>query len=360
MANTAYCGVPGSGKSYEVVTEVILVALKTGRRVVSNIAGLHYEEMRAYLLADVGLAADQIGTLVVVGNDDIASANFFYTDGAVGTVVQPGDLVVIDECWRWFGVGQKISPAAFSFLREHRHFIDAKGVSCDVVLITQSMQDLDRKVRVVVEKHFRMEKLKRLGLSKQYTVDVFNGFRTSNNAAMRRFIRKYNPKFYPFYSSYEGKGGDEREVDKRINVLRNPLFIAAMCIAPLMLIGGIYGTYRLWFGKAHVVEANPAAARPVGDAGSVANGAGVLGGVGAAAPSAGPVERPVSPWRVAGYYLADGAIVFVLASGSQSRFVYAPPNYRLSLNSELFIDEKLATSYGSGSPVGGGMLGAGR
>ena len=96
MANTAYCGVPGSGKSYEVVTEVILVALKTGRRVVSNIAGLHYEEMRAYLLADVGLAADQIGALVVVGNDDIAGAKFFYNDGAVGTVVQPGDLGVID------------------------------------------------------------------------------------------------------------------------------------------------------------------------------------------------------------------------------------------------------------------------
>jgi hypothetical protein len=36
--------------------------------------------------------------------------------------------------------------------REYRHFIDAKGVTCDVELISQSMQDLDRKLRVMVEK----------------------------------------------------------------------------------------------------------------------------------------------------------------------------------------------------------------
>lgn len=37
MAISAYVGVPGSGKSYEVVKSVILPAIKSGRRVVSNI-----------------------------------------------------------------------------------------------------------------------------------------------------------------------------------------------------------------------------------------------------------------------------------------------------------------------------------
>ena len=53
---------PGSGKTYEVVSQVILTALRTGRRVVANIAGLHYEEMRAYLLVDEYLAEKQIGS----------------------------------------------------------------------------------------------------------------------------------------------------------------------------------------------------------------------------------------------------------------------------------------------------------
>ena len=43
MAIKAYTGIMGSGKTYEVVSEVIRTALAQGRRVVSNIAGLNYE-----------------------------------------------------------------------------------------------------------------------------------------------------------------------------------------------------------------------------------------------------------------------------------------------------------------------------
>src|SRR3972149_1307114 len=99
MANTAYCGVPGSGKTYEVVTEVILPALRSGRRVVSNIAGLHYEEMRAYLIME-GIADDAIGSFEAVTKEQIGGRKFWAADG-VETLVRPGDLVVLDECWRW-------------------------------------------------------------------------------------------------------------------------------------------------------------------------------------------------------------------------------------------------------------------
>ncbi|HDL5229472.1 TPA: hypothetical protein RS727_002675, partial [Mannheimia haemolytica] len=39
MAVSAYIGIPGSGKSYEVVKSVILPAVASNRRVVSNIYG---------------------------------------------------------------------------------------------------------------------------------------------------------------------------------------------------------------------------------------------------------------------------------------------------------------------------------
>ena len=120
MAVTGYFGTPGSGKTYEVVSEVILTALRTGRRVVANIAGLHYEEMRAYLLIDEHLPEKQIGSLLLVSNAEIKAADFWpasqvapaqhETSGAeaaaatassacVGRVVQGGDLVILDECW---------------------------------------------------------------------------------------------------------------------------------------------------------------------------------------------------------------------------------------------------------------------
>ena len=40
MAISAYVGLPGHGKSYEVVKSVIIPAIASGRRVVSNIYGL--------------------------------------------------------------------------------------------------------------------------------------------------------------------------------------------------------------------------------------------------------------------------------------------------------------------------------
>lgn len=48
MAITAYIGVPGSGKSYEVVKSVIIPAVASGRRIVSNIYGLNHEAIIQY------------------------------------------------------------------------------------------------------------------------------------------------------------------------------------------------------------------------------------------------------------------------------------------------------------------------
>ena len=50
MPITAYVGVPRSGKSYEVVKSVIIAAVASGRRVVSNIYGLNEDKIKAYIL----------------------------------------------------------------------------------------------------------------------------------------------------------------------------------------------------------------------------------------------------------------------------------------------------------------------
>ncbi len=371
MAVTGYFGTPGSGKTYEVVSEVILTALRTGRRVVANIAGLHYEEMRAYLLVDEHLPEKQIGSLLLVSNAEIKAVDFWPASSAcVGRVVQGGDLVILDECWRFFGPGQQVTPDCFAFLREHRHFVNAAGVSCDVVLISQSIQDLDRKVRVTMEKHFVMEKLKRLGLAKKYTVDVHNGYRISKRA-MLRLIRTYNKKFYPFYSSYAGKGGDEREVDKRVNVLRNPWLIAGLIAGPLLLIFGGFNVYKIFSRRSFSADPVAAASNDGVRTGPVA--AGGLGGSGSSAPVAGgvaPVARGPgdagqgSGWRVVGVYvLGGGGPVFLLSDGSHTRFVYGDNSFRVTRwNWEIIVDGKVVTSFAGA--VGGagdrpGFLGAG-
>jgi putative phage-related membrane protein len=70
MAISAYVGVPGSGKSYEVVKSVILPAIATGRRVVSNVYGLDKEKIHQYLLKNKRkLTVEQLGDLVYVENE---------------------------------------------------------------------------------------------------------------------------------------------------------------------------------------------------------------------------------------------------------------------------------------------------
>jgi zona occludens toxin len=354
MAVTAYCGVPGSGKSYEVVTEVIVPALRSGRRVVSNIAGLHYEEMRAYLIEE-GSEPEKIGSLEMVTKEQIAAPAFWCADGKE-TLVRPGDLVVLDECWRWMASGVNIPPDMFAFLREHRHFVDANKVSCDIVLITQSLGDLDRKVKVIVEKHFVMEKLKRLGLTKQYTVDVYNGNRGTKASKIKRILRQYNKAFFCFYSSYDGAGGDEREVDKRINALRSPWVIAGLIAAPILFLGGAFSVYRI-YTKHTEPEKKAAATHEPGASAAVNPGSGALVPVSPARP--GMDES----WRIVGYYSVGPSGVFMMQSGEHVRYVYAPAAYRVGmLNIEVGIDDKLYSSYGGGSPAGGvgGIVGAKR
>ncbi|ENT7525242.1 TPA: zonular occludens toxin domain-containing protein, partial [Escherichia coli] len=51
MAISAYVGVPGSGKTYEVVCNVIIPAVSSGRRVVTNIYGLNADKIYDYCVS---------------------------------------------------------------------------------------------------------------------------------------------------------------------------------------------------------------------------------------------------------------------------------------------------------------------
>lgn len=148
MSIKAYVGRMGSGKSYEVVSVVILGAIRRGRRVVTNIAGIDVEAMRTLLIAD-GADPSSLGDVVTVEHAAVLDPTFWRTDKdvdeGVNAFVQPGDLLALDEIWRfWDGFGERgMSPRVMNFFRMHRHFTnDGTGVSCDVALITQDVMDL--------------------------------------------------------------------------------------------------------------------------------------------------------------------------------------------------------------------------
>ncbi|KDR24884.1 zonular occludens toxin domain-containing protein, partial [Caballeronia grimmiae] len=167
MAINAYCGVMGSGKSYEVVSGPLLDAVAAGRRVVTNIDGIDESAIHAYLAKKRSLAADALGAVVMVKTEDMLKPGFFPVEveseaGAVVTpgFVQAGDFVVVDEAWKLWKTGVKIPPEHMAFFRMHRHFVNAEtGVACDVALMIQAISGLHRDIRDVIELSFVMVKL---------------------------------------------------------------------------------------------------------------------------------------------------------------------------------------------------------
>ena len=132
MTTYAYVGLPGSGKSYSVVENQILPALKQGRRVVTNIP-LHVHKIRAL----PGLEDAQIVEFPL----DAVKAE----PHRMNEFVTPGSLFVLDEAMRLWPAGEKVNkvPDEFKFLlSEHRHQVDAKGNATQIVIVIQDLGNL--------------------------------------------------------------------------------------------------------------------------------------------------------------------------------------------------------------------------
>jgi zona occludens toxin len=252
MSIKVYTGRMGSGKTYEVVSVVILGALLRGRRVVSNIAGLDYKAMRKLLISD-GVSSGDIGELIQVEHDDVLKPSFWLSDdNKEGAFLRPGDLLVLDEVWRFwegFMTSRKMPACVMNFFRMHRHFVHPDmGFTCDVALITQDVMDISRVVRAVVEETYYMSKLTALGSSSRYRVDIYMGARLSGRQPFRSLQRAYDKKYFPLYSSHSlkqegGANAREENIDGRGNIFRGLFF---RLVIPVFLVVFVYCAFWLW------------------------------------------------------------------------------------------------------------------
>src|SRR3989338_4713985 len=274
MSIKLYVGIQGSGKSYEVVTVVILGALREGRRIVSNIAGLNFEAMRA-LLIEEGCLPEAIGTILQVDHDQVLQPQFWRTDqdGNVydetilhETTIQPGDVVILDEIWRFWENRSSVTMRQQNFFRMHRHMVHPTlGFTCEVVLITQDVSDVCIKIRAVVEKTFVMTKHTELGSDKHYRVDVYSRAKfSSRTSPLNSFQRSYNPNYFKLYKSHSTNDGDiqakEKSIDKRGNIWSRPIIKFGV---PLSILIFFSSFYFLWKFFHPVKNINPVVASNV-------------------------------------------------------------------------------------------------
>lgn len=144
MAISAYIGIPGSGKSYEAVYNVIIPAFTSSRRVVTNIYGLQKDKITERY-------PDATGEIIVVDNDDVLKADFFPFKGGEGSFCQFGDLIVIDEAWRIFGSDKdmtaektlKGSSGASNYINRTGDILVYYGTKEDIAILKTLVTSLD-------------------------------------------------------------------------------------------------------------------------------------------------------------------------------------------------------------------------
>ncbi|TAI90441.1 zonular occludens toxin family protein [Pectobacterium versatile] len=245
MAISAYVGVPGSGKSFEVVRSVIIPAVAQGRRVVSNVYGLNPEKI--YDFVRKNHKPENMGEVIHVSNEEVQGEYFFpyknaLTDGK-NTFCQAGDLICVDEAWRIWGSDSTVPQNHRSFIAEHRHFSHPEtGVTCDLVVINQSISNLPRFIRDRTETTYRMTKLKSLGLSSMYRVEIFGGAKLTKNERVSVKNYRYDKRIFPLYQSYDGNGS-EQVVDKRQSIFSN---ITLLIVIAILVVTVSLGGWYLW------------------------------------------------------------------------------------------------------------------
>ncbi|VVE58797.1 Zonular occludens toxin [Pandoraea horticolens] len=321
MAINAYTGLMGSGKSYEVVSNVILPAVLAGRRVVTNVDGINADAIHAYCTDVKKADPTTLGPVIPISNADVLKPGFFpdETKPDLDSIVKAGDLVAIDEAWEFWSVSHKISPEHMRFFRMHRHYVHAEtGVSCDVALMIQSITDLHRQLRSVIEVTFVTKKLKELGLGNRYRVEMFGGGRIPKAARLGTTTTTYDKAIFPLYQSYAGGKGKERAIDSRQNMLRNPkLWMTAVFFVGCWVGIGVF-LWRFFHpepatgSSSTTVESNRYSLAP------------------ANAPSDLAARIPTfsERWRVVGQYSAKGKRYVVLSDNTGRLRIESPSAFR--------------------------------
>lgn len=215
MSIVAYVGLPGHGKSYGVVENVIIPSLKNKRVVYTNIP-MNQEKC----LDDFGMCVVPFDITDIVKNP-----SWF------NNVFEAGSIIVLDEVWRLWPAGLKANAAREEdkiFLAEHRHQVGSNGFSTEIYLVTQDLSQVAMFARSLVENTFRMVKRSNIGFDRRFRVDVYFGAVTGNKPSLSMREREihggvFKKEIYAYYKSHTksqtGGAGDETRTDKRFNVL---------------------------------------------------------------------------------------------------------------------------------------------
>lgn len=340
MSIICYTGLPGGGKSYSAVENVIIPSLKAGRVVAHNLT-----------LVPAALS-------VVCGKDITSQLVEIDRDATPDEVVKAcpaGAVIVIDEVWRYWPAGttaREIPKDELKFFKEHRHRVGADNLASEICIIDQDPKTgVPAFLRSLIELTYIHTKHSTIGLSKSFRVDVYaraqSADKPSKSALIRKLQGRYKPEVWNCYQSHTqstniGEAGLEQQPDERANLLKStPLRAAFACALALPFL-----FWLAWRSVSGMVDGGglkqpPAVAVadfpsitptpqpwpvPRQETLTVAQAENRTSELVEVAPTATPIPEPTRPptssrWRVMGGIQAkDGtAVVMLTSSGGRQR-----------------------------------------
>lgn len=236
MAITAYVGLPGHGKSYGVVENVIIPALEKKRIVFTNIP-MKTDEC----LARFGIAVTQFDTDDIKANPDWWSEVFI-----------AGALFVLDEVPKLWPAGLKatnMDERDRAFLAEHRHMVGDEGTSTEIILVVQNLTMIAAFPRGLVETTYWVVKHVKMGSNKRFRVDIYSGVMAGQSPQLARREReiqgKFKPEVYALYHSHtkskNGIAGNETKLDNRNNMFKGASIKIGIVFMICLAVGAYYG-----------------------------------------------------------------------------------------------------------------------
>lgn len=241
MAIWAYVGLPRHGKTYNAVKEQILPALRSGRRVVTNVP---------LDLDAIAARGDLNGEIVQVDNEELKRDPAKVLASCTG-----GAVCVFDELWRHLpqGLRQKDADGAWPTLfAEHGHQVDEKGRMTQIALITQDLSQLAAWARALVERTVVITKLNAVGAANRFRTSVYSGAVTGTAPPVSKRISEeyssYDPGIFACYVSRTkseaapGAKVDERSLDSRGSLWRHPMF---RYVLPAAAVAGVWAVWTV-------------------------------------------------------------------------------------------------------------------
>lgn len=227
-------GVPGSGKSLALVKRYIIPALRKGRRIYTNIDGLNDPSPNPYILAlsfSSGVSPEDVEKLIF----EIPEKDY----NRVLSAMPSGAIAVIDEAqifWNARDYATDNNKAILPYFQKHRHY------GHDIILATQHFEQLDSGIRRLSEVHYRLKRMKNIGLNMVVKVSVFSQGLSIDIKPVASEAWSIDKSIFGCYKSYENNKIAEVKYSSHNVFLRSPM----MWVCFLFFC---YFVYYVWSGQ---------------------------------------------------------------------------------------------------------------